>query len=66
MFENQLVLVIRLQDDRELVEAPQPPHELHTAHQKNRHGYLFATHGVEINILDILSFVFHKGTPLKN
>jgi len=66
VFENQLILMIGFQNHGELIKTAQPSYELHATHKEDSDGRLLTANGVEINILDILRFVFHKGTPLKN
>ena len=54
MLENKLFLMIGFQDDRVLVEAAEPAHELDSTHEENRDRHFISPNRVEINILNVL------------
>src|SRR5688572_29897576 len=62
VLEDQLILIVRFQHNRVLVKPTDLPDQTNTADQENRHRNLIASHGVEIDVLNILggrSFVLH-------
>src|SRR6476661_1663574 len=67
MLEDQLLLVIRFEHDRILVEPLDLPHEANSTKQENGDEYFVATHGVEIHILNALcrQLVLHCKSPQK-
>lgn len=62
VLEDELILVVGFEHYRVLVKAANLSDKANTAYQKNRYGNLIASHGVEINVLNVLgrrSFVLH-------
>src|SRR5581483_6399078 len=64
VFEDQLLLVVRVQDDRVLVKRTNPAGQLHPAQKIDRYDCLVFAGRVEKGILDILcGLVFHICLP---
>ena len=58
VFEDQLFLRARLEQDRKLIKTADSAGQLRAIQQINDHGSLFTTHRVEKGVLDILWCLF--------
>src|SRR5579884_877656 len=65
VFEDQLLLVIRLEDDGILIERSNAARQLYPAQQINGNERLVFTSGVQKRILDVLRrLIVHRRSPL--
>jgi len=60
MFEDQLVLIIRFENNGVLVEALDPARQFHSSHQVNRRQCLVFPDIIQKHILNILNLFFHS------
>jgi len=60
MLENELLLIVRFQDNRVLVETLDSSGQLHAAEKIDGGGGLVFAYVIKKNVLDILNWFFHS------